>query len=155
MIQYRLDQLEEFDLPRKTVDYLIKYGVPDNEILLLQFFSTPSWYREGLVKIGVEASVNLLCINNKTGSVVLVNHINATERFVNSNISCLVKCLENFQEVKEKRDIAAGDNDYLDEEVNQKLVKKFEEKLYQTDSALKRAEYFWPLIVEQMEQQML
>lgn len=160
-MKYTMKQLDNLNLPNSTIRYLLNEGLPENmdkENIMFSFDTEPKQFdsKKELVKIGNENnSGDPLCISQFSGAVILINEDESVEEFINSDISCLVKCLFEFDKIRKKRLDIAGGHKLLDENINKKLVGKFEEKVYEIDSALIKAEHFWPIIIEQMEHQMM
>lgn len=157
LIKYSFDQLTKLDLINSTVEYLTRFGLPAAEILLVKFSPvlTTVEGKPHLVQIGIEADLNPVCISRNSGEVVVIDQAGNSERFINSDISAFVRCLLEFEKYKVLRNAIAGNSDYLDEAVNLEIVERFQNKIFDIDPALRHAEYFWPVVVEQMENQML
>lgn len=156
-MRYSKQQINSLNLPDEIRSNLLSAEIPEREILLLKFSPAPQEIpgEPELIKIGVENDVRALCISKETGRALLFDPADRSSRFVNSSVKKLLECLARYECIQKTRDKIAGDEEFVEEEVNKKLVSQFEKDLYEIDRELERAEYFWPLIIEQMEHQFL
>lgn len=157
MIRYSTNNMYILNFTEVTSKYLIEYGVPRNEILLIKFTDNLKWYNDKrkLVVIGVEDKISKLCIEVSSDEIYLVDEDETAKKFINSSISNFVECLNEYENIQKEREGITNSNGDLDERENAQLVNKFELNIFMIDPKLCEAEYFWPLIVEQMKCLML
>jgi len=148
-----LDRFGNID--ERNVACLEDIGLPKDEILLLKFradlirLSEEYKLRESgdYILLGYEDGRDYICLDNRN-HVVLIEKESGLNRFINSGVCEFIECLTEYKLFTDKR-VNLDESDYDDN--SQKYAKKLEGKLFAIDKNLETAEYFWPVILEQVE----
>ncbi len=148
-----LDRFENLD--EKSRALLENIGLPKSEILLLKFrknlIRLSDEYNSGeiddYILIGYEDERDFICLDNKN-QVVLVEKESGISRFINSGVFEFINCITEYKIFIDRR-VHFDESEYNDN--SQKYAIELEEKLTTIDKNIKTAEYFWPVILEQIE----
>ena len=148
-----LDRFRSLDDRNRTC--LEDIGLPKNEILLLKFrgnlirLSEEYKLREigNYILLGYEDERDYICLDNKN-QVVLVEKETGLSRFINSGVCEFIDSLTEYKLFVDRR-VNFDESEYNDN--SQRYAKELEVKLTAIDNNIKTAEYFWPVILEQIE----
>lgn len=157
MKKYEVSLLIGFKMNENDIAFLTTVGVPEEEILLINFFDVPDWFDESkrYLSIGKESYGGDLCIEIATRNVFLKDKETLSKIFVNANIEDFIVSILEYKRVNELRYGTSEHRQFLDDEINRSIVSEFERYISEKDKKANCESTYWPVILEQMYNQFL
>lgn len=142
-------------IPQSSKQFLIEVGLPYKEDWTLRFDPEADHLprlpnRDNYRRIGFDDSVPV-CLDEKRGGCVVAveKEVGGLERFINSSVERFGEFLVVYQEYRKTARVVS-------EEEIIKLIPSIDERMRKTDpNAFADPDFYWPVILEQMNQGLL